>query len=317
MDSEETDLKIKTILFGLGNIGMLYDLENLSSQRSDHFLTHAKSLTASTRFQLVAGVDLNEDNQKLFSRTYDLPAYSRLDELPDLFPIDLLVIAIPTTDQVKECLKLDGDLLPRNLLIEKPVGNSALESKELLAWGELNDISIFVNYFRNRFKSSISARSVIKQIDFRNVHSVKVVSYGEIRNIFSHFLELSEYLLPGRAICGCIKSEIRRNSGSYLFFWCATCSRRYEFDGINSEKRETVVEITGDFHQLRILNNGRTIEIKSLINDWVQTFTTPLEDFNRYQAIFYQSLFEEMCFKKTNQDLNRAILVQEFIDGIS
>ncbi len=312
----ESDFKIKTILLGLGNIGMLYDLVNPSSQSAHHFLTHAKSLNASTHFQLVAGVDLNANNRNLFSNTYDVPAFSRLDELPNFFPFDLLVVALPTVNQVKECLKLGRDLIPRYLLIEKPVGNTALESKELLAWGEKNDVSIFVNYFRNRLKSSIAARSVIAEMNIGKIVKVKIHSYGSFRNIFSHFIELSEFLLPGKTICRCDKTEIRRYSKVFMSFWCATCSREYVFDGIDSDNRESVVEITGEFFELRIFNNGRTVEIKSLTHNSIQTFTTPLEDFNRYQELFYENLFEELCSQKNNQDLNRAIQVQEFIDGI-
>ena len=307
---------LRTILLGLGNIGLLYDLENTSNQKSSHFLTHAKSLSESPRFDLLAAVDLKQQNRELFSKTYCLPAFSTLDEVPEAFPVDFLVVALPTAIQVKECLRLAGDYIPRNLLIEKPVGISSLEAKQLLEWAKLNNVSIYVNYFRNKFESAILASNTISALNFGKVDKLMISSYGSLRNIFSHFLEFSEFLLPGEILCECPKKEFRYLSPASLVANCAVCLRSYEFVGINSKNKETVVEITGKFHRIRILNNGRDIHLESSINESIESFCAGADDFSRYQKVVHEKIFDEIKSNLASQDLNRAILVQEFIDGI-
>ena len=316
MTSTQNGRPLRTILLGLGNIGLLYDLENPSFQKSSHFLTHAKSLSASLRFDLLAAVDLKQQNRELFSKAYGLPAFSRLDEMPETFPVDFLVVALPTEIQVKECLRLTGDYVPRHLLIEKPVGISVQEAKQLLDWAELNNVSIFVNYFRNKFESAILASNRLSELNFGKVDKFKISSYGSVRNIFSHFLELSEFLLPGKVICLCLKKEIRHLSSTSLSAHCAVCLRTYEFEGIKSKKKETIVEISGKFHRIRILNNGRDIHLESAIHESFESFSAGAENFSRYQQVVYEKIFEEINSNQASLDLNRAILVQEFIDSI-
>jgi hypothetical protein len=316
MIDNEHGSPITSVLWGLGNIGLLYDLENTSARSSAEFLTHAKALCASLRFELLAGIDLKKQNRKLFSSTYGLPAFSKLDELPNVFPLDLLIVALPTEIQVKECLRLKGDFIPRNLLIEKPVGISSVEAKQLLNWAQSNKVSVFVNYFRNRFESVALAKEALVGFNFGRVDKVQISSYGSLRNIYSHFLELSEYLLPGQVICGCPKNDIRISSTSSLLVMCTACSRLYEFEGINSDRRETSVVISGEVHQLRILNNGRDIHLESSLLKTAQSFFTDSDDFNRYQLGVYEKIHDEIISNQISNDLIRAIQVQEFIDGI-
>ncbi len=307
---------IRTVLMGLGNIGLLYDLGNVTSKSGSHYLTHAKTLCASEHFDLVAALDLKEKNRKIFSDTYRLPAFSQLQELAKFLPIDLLVVALPTEIQVRECLDLAGAFIPRNLLIEKPVGISSLEARNLLDWARTNGVTVFVNYFRNRFNSTILARNALANINFGEIEKLKISSYGSLRNIYSHFLDLSEYLLPGKVICGCSEIEIQFSSASSLMARCDNCSRLYEFEGINSERRETFVEITSESNQIRILNNGLDIYIKFSHDGITRSFCTDSEEYNRYQYIVYETMYADIVSKRSINDLNRAILIQEFLDGI-
>lgn len=316
MSSAKSQPIFKTVIFGLGNIGLLYDIKNTSPQREAHCLTHAKALSRSKYFQLVAGVDVNQNNRNLFSTTYNLPSYSDISELSNLSQIALLVVALPTGNQVSECLRLLNNLIPRYLLIEKPVGVSSIESKELLAWAEKNNVTIFVNYFRNRFESAINARRTLAELNFGKIIKVKVSSYGSLRNIFCHFLELSEFLLPGNVFCLCTKDILHDPTVSSLTVKCTFCFRIYEFEGINSENSDSEVEITGEFFRLYILQNGRTIRIESINQEFAQVFETPLEEFVQYQQKFYENLYFEIISGRRNEDLERAILVQEFIDDI-
>jgi hypothetical protein len=90
----------------------------------------------------------------------------------------------------------------------------------------------------------------------------------------------------------------------------------YEFEGINSERKETSVEITNELNQIRILNNGLDIYIKSSLHGTTQSFCTDSEEFNRYQYIVYEKMYADIVSKSPINDLNRAILIQEFLDGI-
>ena len=56
-------MAFKTILIGLGNIGLKYDI-NTSNLKN--FQTHAKVLNFHSNFDLIAGIDKKEENRNIF-----------------------------------------------------------------------------------------------------------------------------------------------------------------------------------------------------------------------------------------------------------
>ena len=61
----------KVLIIGLGNIGMLYDL---NFQSKDKILTHCKSFYLNKKFKLVGGVDIKKEIRDLFEKHYKCPA---------------------------------------------------------------------------------------------------------------------------------------------------------------------------------------------------------------------------------------------------
>ena len=57
--------KIKTIVIGLGNIGLDYDLNNNNS-----ILSHSKSVLKSKHFELVAAIEKNKKKRDIFKKKY-------------------------------------------------------------------------------------------------------------------------------------------------------------------------------------------------------------------------------------------------------
>ena len=53
--------KIKTIIFGLGNIGLLQDIN-----KKHEIYSHSKSVSISKKFDLVGAIDISKKNRQVF-----------------------------------------------------------------------------------------------------------------------------------------------------------------------------------------------------------------------------------------------------------
>ena len=84
--------KIKSFLFGLGDIGFNYDYV----LKKNSFLTHAKSLNFHNKYKIVGAYDTNNKKNKKFEKKYQLKANTNykaniLETKPDL-----IIVATPT-----------------------------------------------------------------------------------------------------------------------------------------------------------------------------------------------------------------------------
>ena len=87
--------KIQTALIGLGNIGLLYDLDKKD------ILTHAKSTFLNPNIQLNFAVDTKLKNRNTFIKKYKIKAYKSLKDAFDFDKIKLLIISTPTKTHLK------------------------------------------------------------------------------------------------------------------------------------------------------------------------------------------------------------------------
>ena len=79
---------IKSVVIGLGKIGMDYDYDDSSGGL---IATHVKSLVLHPNFELVGAVDTDSDRRSRFNKKYNISAYERIEDLPKKSKIDLVV----------------------------------------------------------------------------------------------------------------------------------------------------------------------------------------------------------------------------------
>ena len=168
---------IKTCIIGFGNVGQGSYLKTVTKN------SHLRSIQANDNFNLVAVVDPDVKNAGInmpkvrFTKT--------IEEVQDI-NVDLVVIASPTSTHLETCLQVVNHLKPSAILIEKPVGLTLIECKEIMKC--LQEIpTVLVNYQRNYNQKIL--QQVADTIRFGYSKGVVYYSNGAINNA-SHGLAL-------------------------------------------------------------------------------------------------------------------------------
>lgn len=176
---------IKTLIVGLGQIGMLYDVD----AEDDFILTHVRGFSKHSSFEIVGGIDPSVENRSLLMNKYYMPSWTSFEEFykTDILP-DLIVISSPTSrhlESVTEAVRLN----PKLLIVEKPMGQSFEEAHAILKIADKTPV--LVNYLRRFDPIFESFLPVLKDAEtFRgNVYYCK-----GIKNIGSHFINLMQML---------------------------------------------------------------------------------------------------------------------------
>ncbi len=174
------------MIVGLGNIGLLYDLN-----RTDITWSHTAALLKDTRYNLVAGVDVNMDNQATFQSLTKKPTFSCISDAIESIneTIEVVVIASPTRfhypmyKEIKETACKTGCKL---ILLEKPISESTDEVDLMLAESESGP-KVWVNLFRlyqSQVNSYLELLSESDCCDISVIYSKGIVHNG------IHFLSL-------------------------------------------------------------------------------------------------------------------------------
>lgn len=183
-------MKIRTLLIGLGNIGLKYDLNSTA----DIFYTHAKALTHHEGFDLISAVDIDSDNRKAFEQKYNKIAYSSLKELPQK-DFDLIIVATPTSMRIQILKEIENNLKFKKILLEKPLSPTLKEANEILSWEQRLGCEIFINYIRHPDPSTSYLRDCISKENYGKLLKVNLVYNRGLKNSASHFLEMLQSFL--------------------------------------------------------------------------------------------------------------------------
>ena len=153
--------KIKTIVIGLGNIGLDYDLNNNNS-----ILSHSKSVLKSKHFELVAAIEKNKKKRDIFKKKYKKQTFEKLGSfLKKKIKFDLAIISTNTDDHFKTVKKLDKYDY-KYCLLEKPGGKNFNEHKKIIKILKNKKVKLIINYFRNylnpyeKLKKSLNKKNV-------------------------------------------------------------------------------------------------------------------------------------------------------------
>ena len=168
---------IKTCLIGFGNVGQGLYLKTVTKN------SHLGSIQANDNFNLVAVVDPDVKNVGI--NMPEVRFTKTIKEVHDM-NLDLVVIASPTSTHLETCFQVVNHLKPSAILLEKPVGLTLVESKEIIkCFHEIPTVA--VNYQRNYNPKVI--QQVTDTIGLGYSKGVVYYSNGAINNA-SHGLAL-------------------------------------------------------------------------------------------------------------------------------
>lgn len=194
------------IVVGLGQIGMGYDRH---LPEDTHVLSHVRALRRHSSFHLVAAVDPNPDLRQQFSADTGLPAYDRVEALPETLRAEVVVLACPTVAHPGSLDTVLARMRPRAVLSEKPLASSIAEGEAMRQACGRAGVDLFVNFIRRADPAVREVRTRIE--DGRIAGPLKAVvwySKGMLHN-GSHFVDLMSYWL-GPIYAGQIIASGRR-----------------------------------------------------------------------------------------------------------
>ena len=203
-------MKIKTLVVGLGKIGMGYDL----NKTNKNILSHCSAVNNSKKFKLVGGVDKDKNKKTLFGRAYGNLFFEDLKSALLKTRPNLVIISSNTNNHleiIKKILHLNykNYVRVKFILIEKPMGVNFSQAQKIVNLCKKRKIKLLVNYTRNYNKNFIS-------ITNNNYTYGKIIYSGGMINNGSHFLCL--FLLLFGKILKVEKSYIKRiNNYDYRF----------------------------------------------------------------------------------------------------
>ena len=181
-------MKIKVLIIGLGNIGMMYDIKNKNAK-----LTHTKSFFANSKFNLIGGVDNSSIKLKIFENKYKIKGYKSVHEALKYLIPDLIVVSTNTDFHLKTIKEIFKSKFKNKVIFcEKPGGKSLREINEINKICKFNNCKIFFNYMRISQKST---RILFKYLN--NIKGyIKGVAYyrNSLLNDASHFINLFQFI---------------------------------------------------------------------------------------------------------------------------
>jgi len=186
--AEQQMNKIKAVLLGIGNIGLNYDLE-FDAQ----ILTHAKALYTHPRFELVAAVDPNPQQGKLFSEKYQLPAYRSFNE-QDFEGVDLFVIAAPVSEHFhlfKRCISYR----PKCIVCEKPLVENESDLNAMFQLANSHHCYLITNYIRRFLPGVMQLKNALQAHRFGKMKNIIGLYSRGYNAIGCHLVDLICHLI--------------------------------------------------------------------------------------------------------------------------
>jgi predicted dehydrogenase len=182
---------VRTLLIGLGRIGMGYDLD---SPTSDHKVrTHAKAFSQHEGFTLVGAVDPDESLREAFTLHYRLPAFESVFEALEEVNPEIAVIATPTDTHQRVLNQVLTAKSIAAVLCEKPLAPSSQEAMEMRNHAETRGVRLFVNYIRRSTPGAALIREALHSGRIPGpFRGVAVYSNGLLHN-GTHAIDLLQY----------------------------------------------------------------------------------------------------------------------------
>ena len=185
-------LETKSVLIvGLGGISFGY---NKRLNETENVLTHSHAFSIHPNFQIIAGVDLDENKRIDFGNTFQCKTYSKIENaLLELNP-EIIVVATPTESHCEIIKKIIKIRKPSVIICEKPLAYSLKEADEIVQNCKINNVRLYVNYMRNSSKISIELFKKISNKDI--LPPFKIIQWYSkgIINSASHFVTLFNFL---------------------------------------------------------------------------------------------------------------------------
>lgn len=170
-------------------MGLNYDYD----MSENYIFSHAKALNLHEDFNIIAGVDVLEEQRIRFKKKYNLPAFNDIQSIATKNPIELAIIATPPEHHLENILSLIEFHNPKIILCEKPFSDNYSNSKEIYEICKKNSIKLFVNFPRRADPGIQEIKRLIQSKELVLPFKGNVWYSKGLKNNASHFLDLTNF----------------------------------------------------------------------------------------------------------------------------
>ena len=181
--------KIKTLIFGLGKIGLDYDYD-IKDRKV--ILTHSKALYLNRKFKIIAGIDKSSKQLLKFRSKYNIRTFRSIYDFIKFNnnnKIDLIILSTDTKNRLKD-FKNILELKPKVVLIEKPISYNLSDTKKILKISKKNKIKLFVNFTKLSDPACIKIKKMISKNKIKYPIEGTACYSGGLYNNASHLISL-------------------------------------------------------------------------------------------------------------------------------
>ena len=297
--------KIKTLIIGLGRIGLKYDLYN------NKILTHSKAIYKHPNFSLVGGVEKKSSLRAKFFKKYKTQSFIPNYKMYRNSNAELVVISVNTSNHLRI---LKNVLNLRNLkliLFEKPVGKSLSETQKIDSLCKKKLVKVVPNYIRLFDKETNRIKKIIKS-KFRSKFIVEVLYNQNLQNNCSHMISLLLYWIGNLRSIKKIKKINKNNYHFTLIF--KNCEANFICK--NKKRSKSQIKIIKKDYEILYKSDGEKIEYLNKKQNKLRKVIN-YEYINKYQYNVYEHIYRN---KKNNLFFEKlmvnAISTQKIIEKI-
>ncbi len=300
-------------LFGLGNIGLKYDL---NSKLSSDIKTHAKALFKFDEIDFKFAVDPDQQNRKDFENNYGIKSYPIINDV--LNPgVDLAVIATPTSTRLTDIENVIKMCHPQYLILEKPIAANAQDAKVIINLASKNNILVLLNYHRRFLPGVASLKEMIDSLQYGHLNEITCQYNRGLINCGSHFIDLIFYLLGEHYSNLKVTKKIESPHYPNYSFQYNVNKTSVTFTGL-TQNEFNVGDLTFYFEKATVKINNHLNEIQILENNQGQIHTRVIGlETNNFIFHTYQHLLNSIQNKSPfNSNLNSALFTLNFCEEI-
>ena len=178
--------KIKSLIIGLGNVGLLYDLP-----RKKTLLSHSLAISKHKSYELLGGVDKKLKNRKIFKKFYKKPSFASVKSALLKLKPKIIIVSTPTKTHLKILKEIMSfkNIELSSIVMEKPTSFKNLETREMLKICKRHNIKLFVNY---PFVYDSALKIIKKKIKSQNQKNfITNITYSKgAYHIASHLIKI-------------------------------------------------------------------------------------------------------------------------------
>jgi predicted dehydrogenase len=177
----------KAAIIGIGQIGYTIDHD----PTRDYIWSHAKTYALHPATNLLAVSEINDDLCDSFSQHYnEIEIYTNYIDMINELGIQLISVCTPTSSHLSIVSEIVNQKSIKAIFIEKPVGGSKEESKEISQLCADNQVVLASNYMRRWDNKYKYINHLLKKKIYGNLQTI--VAYGATSLLTSacHLLDL-------------------------------------------------------------------------------------------------------------------------------